>query len=86
MNNCYEWIFSGIGTSILSGIVGLIIGVISGYKIGIHKSKIEQSQKAKLNTKQYQVGSRIDSEDTRNKIIQKQEAGNDAEQIQIGEE
>lgn len=50
-----EWIFSGIGTSILSGIVGLIIGGGIGYRIGIHNS-INQKQKAGDNSKQSQTG------------------------------
>ena len=50
-----EWIFSGIGTSILSGIAGLLIGGGIGYRIGIHNS-IRQNQKAGENSKQSQTG------------------------------
>lgn len=50
-----EWIFSGIGTSILAGIVGLIIGGGVGYKIGI-RSSIHQKQKAHDNVNQSQIG------------------------------
>lgn len=49
----YEWIFSGIGTTILSGIVGVIIGGIGGYQIGIH-NKGKQRQKAGDDAKQQQ--------------------------------
>ena len=49
-----EWIFSGIGTSILSGIAGLLIGGGIGYRIGIHNS-IQQNQKAGENSKQSQT-------------------------------
>ena len=85
-NDWYEWIFSGIGTSIVTGIAGIVIGGISGYKVGIHKSKIKQTQKAKENAKQSQVGTKVNSLNTKNKIIQIQKAGNKAEQIQVGEE
>ena len=50
-----EWIFSGIGTSILSGVVGLIFGGCIGYKIGIRNS-IRQKQKAHDNVNQSQIG------------------------------
>lgn len=50
-----EWIFSGIGTSILSGIIGLLFGGIAGYSIGIH-NKINQKQKAGDNSNQNQTG------------------------------
>lgn len=81
-SNWYEWIFSGIGTSIIMGIIGFIFG----YKIGMHKSKIKQSQKAKDNARQSQIGTKCNSDNVRNTIRQKQNAGNNAEQIQIGEE
>lgn len=85
MANNYEWIFSGIGTSILTGLVGLIIGGISGYKMGIHKSKIKQIQSAKDDSKQSQTGTKYDSENVKNTVTQKQRARNNAEQVQIGE-
>ncbi len=50
-----EWIFSGIGTAVLSGIAGLIIGGFSGYQIGVN-NMIKQKQKAKENAKQQQIG------------------------------
>ena len=39
-----SWIFDGIGTAIISGIVGLLLGGTAGYKIGVKKTKINQSQ------------------------------------------
>ena len=51
-----EWIFSGIGTQIITFLVGAIIGGSCGYKIGIH-NKIKQSQKAGNNSSQTQIGS-----------------------------
>ena len=80
-NNWYEWIFSGIGTSIVMGIIGFFVG----YKIGIHKSKINQSQKAKDYSKQSQMGTKCNSDNVKNTIKQAQKARNNAEQIQIGE-
>lgn len=50
-----EWIFSGIGTYILSGIVGLLVGGFVGYRIGI-RSKTKQKQKAGNNSNQTQIG------------------------------
>ena len=52
---CIEWVFSGIGTAILSGLAGLLIGGIAGYKIGI-RSKTKQKQKAGNNSNQTQIG------------------------------
>lgn len=51
-----EWIFSGIGTQIITFLVGTITGGFCGYKIGIHK-KTNQSQKAGDNSSQIQIGS-----------------------------
>ncbi len=85
MANNYEWIFSGIGTAILTGLGGLIIGGITGYKFGIHKSKIKQIQNAKDASKQSQIGTKYNSDNVKNTITQKQRAINNAEQIQIGE-
>lgn len=52
-----EWIFSGIGTAILTFIVGLITGGTVGYKIAINKkTTTKQKQKAGDNSSQIQVG------------------------------
>ena len=85
MANNYEWIFRGIGTAIITGLGGLIIGGITGYKFGIHKSKIKQIQNAKDASKQSQIGTKYNSDNVKNTITQKQRARNNAEQIQIGE-
>ena len=50
-----EWIFDGIGTTIVSGIFGMIIGGGAGYYIGMQTS-IKQKQKAKNNANQVQIG------------------------------
>ena len=46
-----QWIFDGIGTEIISIILGAIIGGTVGYKIG---SKSKQNQKFASNSKQTQ--------------------------------
>ncbi len=52
-----EWIFSGIGTYILSVLAGLLVGGFVGYKIGIRsKVKVKQKQKAGNNSNQTQIG------------------------------
>jgi len=52
-----EWIFNGIGTAIITFIVGLITGGTVGYKIGINKkTTIKQKQKAVDNSSQIQIG------------------------------
>lgn len=53
-----EWIFDGIGSEIISLLLGGIIGAPIGYKLGI-KNKILQTQKGGDNTKQVQIGSVI---------------------------
>lgn len=56
--------FSGIGTSILMLVIGLIMGVSAGYYIGVNitirKNKIKQAQKAGDNSTQIQVGGNYD--------------------------
>ncbi len=52
-----EWFFEGLGTAIITLIVGLFTGGAIGYRIGIKKKSIvKQKQKAKDNTSQIQVG------------------------------
>ena len=54
-----QWVFDGIGTEIISIIIGLIVGCIGGgfvgYRIG-NKNKVKQAQKAHDNVNQNQVG------------------------------
>lgn len=54
-----QWIFDGIGTELISVIVGLIVGGgvggCVGYRIGT-KNKVKQIQKAQDNAKQNQTG------------------------------
>lgn len=52
-----EWIFDGIGTAIVTLIIGFFTGGAVGYRIGIKKKKItNQKQKAGNNARQLQVG------------------------------
>lgn len=52
-----EWFFEGLGTAILTLIVGLFTGGAIGYRIGIkNKSIVKQKQKAKDNASQIQIG------------------------------
>ena len=51
-----EWIFDWIGTALVTLILGLLTGGAVGYKIGINKNKVKQSQKAGNNSSQIQIG------------------------------
>lgn len=52
-----EWIFDGIGSELISVLIGLAIGGGAGYYIGVKTTnKIKQKQKAGGNAKQEQVG------------------------------
>ena len=55
MNNL-EWIFDGIGTELISLIIGSLVGGFAGYKIGV-KNKVKQRQNAKDFANQTQIGS-----------------------------
>ncbi len=50
-----EWIFEGIGTAIVSGLIGVVFGGGVGYYIGVQTS-IKQKQKAGDNAQQNQIG------------------------------
>lgn len=54
-----EWFFEGLGTSLITLVIGLIGGGTIGYKVGINK-KVKQSQKAGANSSQIQVGNDYD--------------------------
>lgn len=55
-----DWIFSGIGTEIISAIIGVIIGGVSGYRVGV-RNRIKQVQKAGNNSNLSQTGSIINN-------------------------
>ena len=91
-----QWIFSGIGTQILSAIGGLIIGGLIGYKIRdrrIGKQK-QKGGKHSNQRQEFHIDSATDpAEDSsadnvegsnRYSINQNQKAGDDSTQVQIG--
>ena len=84
-----QGVFDGIGTELLSLVIGGIAGGFAGYKIGIKKSG-KQVQKAKSGAKQRQemiVDSDIivrEKNNAQNSIRQTQKAGKNSEQVQIG--
>lgn len=52
-----EWFFDGIGTALITLIIGLLTGGAVGYRIGIkNTNKVNQKQTAKDNALQIQVG------------------------------
>ena len=51
-----QWLFEGVGSAVISAILGLIIGGAAGYRIGIKKTKINQKQKAGDKSSQIQIG------------------------------
>ena len=51
-----QWLFDGIGTELLSLVIGALGGGAIGYRIGT-KNKVKQKQKAGDNSKQIQIGS-----------------------------
>ena len=54
--NDISWIFDGIGTAIVTGLLCLLLGGTVGYKIWVKKTKIRQSQRAGKNSSQIQIG------------------------------
>lgn len=50
-----EWLFDGIGTSLVTFVLGLIFGGTAGYKIAVKRS-VKQNQTAGDNSNQFQVG------------------------------
>lgn len=86
-----QWIFSGIGTEILTLLIGAVMGGLAGYKLGVRKS-YTQSQKASDDSKQNQelfdsdISGNSGSKDKNSitKIKQHQKAGKNSEQSQVG--
>lgn len=84
----YEWIFSGIGTTILTSIGGIIVGGIAGYRIGVYSCG-KQFQKAGGEAKQRQKlelseDGGVENNRVKSCIRQKQIAGHKSKQVQIG--
>lgn len=74
----YKWIFDGIGSSLVTFILGLIFGGIGGYWISV-SSKQEQSAGHGAQQKQ---SFKDNSSKVCKKIEQSQKAGDNATQIQ----
>lgn len=77
----YEWVFDGIGATVVAAICGFV-----GYKAVVKKIG-EQSQTAGDNSKQKQklvIDGEGDKQYVQNNIKQTQKAGDYAEQIQCG--
>lgn len=77
----YEWLFDGIGTTLIGAICSFI-----GYKAAIKKNS-KQLQTAKDSSKQKQemtIESLDENKNEQSTIKQFQKAGNTAEQIQSG--
>lgn len=54
------WIFDGIGTEIISLLLGLLGGGAIGYRIGV-RNKVSQRQKGGNNAKQVQIGNIVNN-------------------------
>ncbi len=82
-----EWFFDGIGTQLISLIIGAFLGGISGYKIGIRKNGIQKQEAAeKANQKQELE---IEAQSSKRggidgNLRQVQKAGANSKQSQIG--
>ena len=55
-----EWFFDGLGTELISVIIGIIFGAVTGGTIS--NTKIRQEQKAKNEASQIQIGRIKDNE------------------------
>ncbi len=51
-----DWFFSGLGTGIVTFILGSLVGGTAGYKIATKKNTIRQNQRAGDDSSQMQVG------------------------------
>ena len=85
-----KWFFDGLGSQLIGLAIGSILGGITGFHIGKHKSKFIQQQDGGIESEQYQNGSsqhknnNDKSEDVVVSFTQKQTAGNKSKQTQIG--
>ena len=85
----YEWFFDGIGSELVSLILGLLVGAAGGYKIGLKRNGL-QKQVSLDNAKQEQeldieYFSKEEKEGgVKGNVRQVQKAGEQASQKQIG--
>ena len=87
--NWITWVFSGIGTEMVVGLFATLLGGFVVYKVIVNQ-RVEQKQTAGKNSKQYQSTNlgHLEYENNQNfdvTLNQSQKAGDNSEQIQIGE-
>jgi hypothetical protein len=90
MSDFVKWFFEGLGTEIISLIIGAAVGCIIGFKAGKRTAKLSQKQTAGISAQQEQKGkASVAGSEKRTEanivVSQIQEAGDNAEQIQVGE-
>lgn len=85
----YTWLFEGLGTELLMFALGILLGGLGGYRLGIKQNGV-QKQKARGQSEQEQ---QIEVDKNRHKergggingnILQTQKAGKKSRQRQIG--
>lgn len=91
MPDWIKWFFDGLGTELLSLVIGALLGGVVGFRIGKSKRKFVQQQDGGSESEQYQRGSskhetNRKAEDVTASFTQKQTAGNNSKQVQIGEQ
>ena len=87
-----KWLFDGLGTEIISIIIGAVSGGLIGFRIGKRKSKFIQTQEAGSGSEQYQKGRFVSksknygkkAQDSKSSFHQTQKAGDNSKQTQIG--
>ncbi len=92
MPNWVQWVFDGFGTELISLAGGAIVGGVIGFRVGKHTTKFTQEQKAGVGAEQYQQGkptqklqrNKVKDQDVMETYTQKQKAGDNSKQTQIG--
>ncbi|MDR0919504.1 MAG: hypothetical protein LBM93_09730 [Oscillospiraceae bacterium] len=80
-----EWFFDGIGTELISLIIGGIFGGFTGFGICKHKTKIRQEQHAGNCSELHQNSSAFKMKNKngeKNELVQSQEAGDNSKLYQ----
>lgn len=92
MSEWVKWFFDGLGTEILSLIIGAVGGGLIGFRIGKRKSKFTQAQESGSGSEQYQKGKSVSKSKngginlqiSKSSFSQTQKAGDNSKQTQIG--
>ena len=84
-----QWIFSGIGTELLSLVLGALCGGIIGYRIGVKKNSTQKQVAKNGSTQRQDVEIACNAKtnvntDIEQNITQTQRAGNNSQQVQTG--